>query len=185
MELQKAKPIADRLVHDFTPFCERVEIAGSIRRGKPDVKDIELVAIPRIAHELDMFGYSVGVRNELDYPLSHLGAKFLMNGPRFKQLALPEGIMLDLFLVLPPAQWGVLFTIRTGPEEFSKWCVTNRLRGGAMPDAYKCDDGHIVHKLIDENPVMPEELDFLNFLGLGWVEPSQRQARWWLHGRSQ
>lgn len=29
------------------PFCEKVRVAGSIRRGKPEVKDIELVAIPK------------------------------------------------------------------------------------------------------------------------------------------
>ena len=29
--------------------CERIEVAGSLRRKAPEVKDIELVAVPRIA----------------------------------------------------------------------------------------------------------------------------------------
>jgi DNA polymerase/3'-5' exonuclease PolX len=30
------------------PRCERIEIAGSLRRGKPNVGDIEIFYVPRI-----------------------------------------------------------------------------------------------------------------------------------------
>ena len=47
MELQKAYKIAQQLVHVLKPHCARIEIAGSIRRMKAQVGDIEIVCIPK------------------------------------------------------------------------------------------------------------------------------------------
>jgi DNA polymerase/3'-5' exonuclease PolX len=97
---------------------------------------------------------------------------------KYFQLALAEGINLDLFLVTPPAQWGVDFVLRTGPADFNKWAVTSRRKGGGLPsNAVMHDAGvYVNNKLVP----MPEEIDFLNFLGLGWLEPGERAARWFL-----
>jgi len=47
MNLTEAQRIAQIVKSELSPHCERIEIAGSIRRGKPEVKDIEIVAIPK------------------------------------------------------------------------------------------------------------------------------------------
>jgi hypothetical protein len=47
MRLKDAEEVARRLTAVMSPFCLRVEIAGSIRRSCPEVKDVELVAVPR------------------------------------------------------------------------------------------------------------------------------------------
>jgi DNA polymerase/3'-5' exonuclease PolX len=47
MLIAQATVIAERVKAELAPYCERIEIAGSVRRRKPQVKDIELVAIPR------------------------------------------------------------------------------------------------------------------------------------------
>ena len=39
-------PIAQHIVDSLSPFCERIELAGSLRRKRPMVGDIEIVAIP-------------------------------------------------------------------------------------------------------------------------------------------
>jgi DNA polymerase/3'-5' exonuclease PolX len=91
-------------------------------------------------------------------------------------LALPEGINLDLFIVTPPAQWGVIFTIRTGPADFSHWLVTQRRKGGCMPSYATQRDGCVY---VNGKPLaMAEEMDYLNFLGLGWIEPQDRKPQW-------
>ena len=183
MEYQKAKAIADRLVFELAPYCERIEIAGSVRRGKPEVHDLEIVAIPKVTPQCDMFGNTVATTSAIEDPLHRLtqaGAKLIKDGPRYKQIALLEGINLDLFLVLPPAQWGVILTIRTGPAEFSHWIVTQRKTGGALPSNCRVKDGAVLEGLTGEGKIipMPEESDFFAFLGLGWIEPGQRQANW-------
>src|SRR5690242_4072395 len=45
--LEQARPAAEFFRDQLAPYCARIEIAGSIRRGKTDVKDIEIVAIGR------------------------------------------------------------------------------------------------------------------------------------------
>lgn len=48
MKLEQAQSIAEELRRELEPGCERIEIAGSIRRKKPEVKDIELCLIPKM-----------------------------------------------------------------------------------------------------------------------------------------
>lgn len=192
MRYVTAKYIADNLMIGLTAFCERIEIAGSLRRQKENVGDIEICAVPRLYHERDLFGNVYHTINLLEehYDFHRLGA-VLKNGPRYKQIAMLEGINIDLFLVLPPAQWGVIHTIRTGPAEFSHWIVTRRKHGGALPDDCHVEDGQVIRggrqsEDADGNFFwsggdtipMPEEQDFLDFLGLGWIEPHDRQANW-------
>jgi len=40
---------------------------------------------------------------------------------------------VDLFQVIEPVQWGVVYAIRTGPGDFNHLLVTNRRFGGACP----------------------------------------------------
>lgn len=47
MELNQARAIAISLVNLLRDKCHRIDIAGSIRRLKPEVKDIELVIVPK------------------------------------------------------------------------------------------------------------------------------------------
>ncbi len=48
MPLAPARRLAEALVRELEPACERIEIAGSIRRGADHVGDLELLAIPRL-----------------------------------------------------------------------------------------------------------------------------------------
>src|SRR5437879_3251534 len=59
IKLTHARAIADDLIEKITPLCERCEIAGSIRRQKAEVGDIEIVAVPRwieVPDPDDLFG---------------------------------------------------------------------------------------------------------------------------------
>lgn len=43
MENEAAKVIAQRIIRELQPLCERIELVGSLRRGKPEVKDIDIL----------------------------------------------------------------------------------------------------------------------------------------------
>ena len=196
--------VAEWLVDYLLPGCERIEIAGSIRRRKPHVKDIEIMAVPILKPPRPEFGKPVDL-TPLDRILRQLVETdgMLMpvkNGPKYKQFEIRRlaefGIAellnpfkLDLFLVTPPSQWGVAMVIRTGPDLFSHKVVTQRSRGGALPD------GHFVrHNVVwlDGTEVpskpeeaarvmdasnsleMPEEIDFFTFCKLPWMDPNRR-----------
>jgi len=196
MKHADALMIAQGLVERLRPACTRIEIAGSIRRGKADVKDIEIVAIPDLT-PLPRPRAEFGKPIPKNYPLTMIdkvvaemcdsGAAYLKSGgQKYKKLWLEsERIQLDLFLVTPPAEWGVQMVIRTGPADFSHWLVTRQSYGGAMPSLYRVQDGAVWLGAREErNPdpstklSMPEEMDFFEFLGLGWIEPGEREARW-------
>ncbi len=149
--IQAARERAHALQALFMPFCTRVQGAGSIRRGsKTEVKDIEIVAEPRL--ERDLFGGDSERPTALDHLVDGMvkeGAfRKRMNvrcnpqayGPRYK--ALVDGDMaLDLFIVRPPANFYVALVIRTGPAEFSKMLVTQCRRVGI-----KCEDMRLVYE---------------------------------------
>lgn len=171
MPIHDAMFIALDILQHLKPLCERIEIAGSVRRIKPTVGDIELVCVPLIKAYNDLLGKEFFVSQLDGVYLTGLG-RTIKSGPRLKQFMLPEGIKFELYIVLPPAQWGVLYTIRTGPAEFSKWIVTQRSKGGCLPSDCRVKDGGVYRH--DQLLPMPEEQYFLDFLGLGWVEPVDR-----------
>ena len=58
MKNEEAAEIGYQLLEWLAPYCQRAEIAGSVRRGKAEVKDLEIVAIPvvEMRQELGLFG---------------------------------------------------------------------------------------------------------------------------------
>jgi DNA polymerase/3'-5' exonuclease PolX len=119
---QQAAEIAEQLVRELTPHVERLKTVGSIRRRKPEVGDIELLAEPRMI-EADFFG-TPGPDLE---PIRQMAARWgrvLKNGDRYIQVEILDGVHVDLFLCYAPAQWGSLLAIRTGPAELGQHAVT-------------------------------------------------------------
>ena len=45
--MDEAMQMTNVFISLISPYCERIEIAGSLRRGKPEVHDIEIVAEPK------------------------------------------------------------------------------------------------------------------------------------------
>ena len=127
--MMKPLPWHTCLRQQLAPYCERIEIAGSIRRRKPECGDIELVAIPKIEPVVDLLGETVDQRSLLDQVL--LDRYTVLKGKdKYKQV-LVDDVPVDIFIQPDPATWGVNFAIRTGSADFAKWLVTSRFDGGA------------------------------------------------------
>jgi len=47
MNLARALAIALKIREQLAPLCDQIEIAGSIRRARPQVNDLDLVILPR------------------------------------------------------------------------------------------------------------------------------------------
>lgn len=180
MELSEAKMVAGVIENILEPYCNRLAVAGSIRRGKEDVGDIEIVAIPKMNSSYDLWGEKVGEHSLLNHSsIYETFGNILKSGKRFVQVETTWNINLDLFVVLPPAQWGVIMAIRTGPVDFSKWIVTPRSKGGALPNGWRVEDGRVWDGQTElPTMIMEDEREFLNWLGLGWIEPKDREAKW-------
>ena len=133
--LAKAEKIASRVVEKLMPYCQRIEIAGSIRRRKSEAGDIDIVAEPKRVPHLFGVPFWQGI------PTENLGL-VVKNGLRYKQVLLTEKIYLDLFIVHPLAQLGVILAIRTGSTEFSHKLVSHTPYR-YLPKEYIVKDGAI------------------------------------------
>ncbi len=150
--LAKAKQVADYLADLLRPGAHRLEIAGSIRRRVPSVRDIELVIIPRIEErpggQGDIFG---GPGVQRSYPLHEIvsglaeqgrinpikpGTRELLPDPKWEEKAgasywrlfIPKAeLQVDVFLCTPET-WGCCLAIRTGSAEFSQALVDRYYR---------------------------------------------------------
>jgi len=56
MNVEQARKIGMEVVEALAPACDRIMIAGSVRRGKAQPKNIEIVYIPRLVPtRVDLF----------------------------------------------------------------------------------------------------------------------------------
>ncbi|MBI3654137.1 MAG: hypothetical protein HY231_24155 [Acidobacteria bacterium] len=178
--------VANRLVEQMRPFCERLEIAGSLRRRRPVVKDIEVVAIPKWEERPDVTNLFAEPKlvNLLfeDWANQQQMVEWIKPGTdeliawRVQPAGLywrgifADGTKLDLFLTTPE-KWSVIFTIRTGSAEFSHELATWAKLKRHTP----IENGRILNygrpvELADERAVF-------DYLGLQWVEPEQRTGK--------
>jgi len=137
MELQKAKAIAEELERLLAPECQRILVAGSIRRRKPFPNDIELLAIPRFVDGVDLLDEEIKklmAEGLLGYRRNKRG--FIAYGPKNKLLVhLPSGIGLDVFSTTEECWW-VSLVVRTGGETTNKRIAMAAIRKGWHLMAY-------------------------------------------------
>lgn len=179
-----ALKIAAHLVNHLGPLSERVEIAGSLRRQRVAVNDIELVLVPKweARPSLSLLDDAPGMVNlvyEWAMKMRDAGRVRWIHRlkneihesklrPEAKQLKglLPNGAQFELYLTTPE-KFGVIFLIRTGSAEFSQAVVMHAKAVGKP-----CVDGCL---MVGETPlVTPEERDVFDALGLAYVEPQLR-----------
>jgi len=160
MKLSKAKAIAEKVKAELQPHCERIEIAGSIRREKPEVGDVEIVAIPK--------PYDIGLFESGIAPVVNQWKKVKGELPcKYTQRILPEGIKLDLFFPTVD-NWGMIFAIRTGSAEFSR----NILAYTWVRLGYHSVGGMLFYQ--GKSYPVKEEKDLFRILRIDWIDPRER-----------
>jgi len=105
MKLQEAMTIAQTVKKVLTPYCDRIEIAGSIRRRKPIVHDIDIVLIEK--PEAALIIPSI---------LATIGTITLYGSKIKRVLYVGADINIDIYTATP-ASWSILLLIRTGSKE--------------------------------------------------------------------
>jgi DNA polymerase/3'-5' exonuclease PolX len=185
---QSAATLAAKIADDLRPVCERVEVAGSVRRRRETVGDIELVVIPKFSRSL--FEHIPG-QSLLDM---HLVA--LMNQGRLlrgsiapiqdltcKTFYLPalarQGHWFKLEInVSTPERWPVELAIKTGSADFSHKLVTYRKEGGFLPGHWRIRDGWQVYEVGSDGSearlMFESERHFIETICGQWVPPEKR-----------
>lgn len=161
MKLSEAKSIAQKYLELFRPHCLRIAVAGSVRREKPEVGDLEIICIPETYH-LELF-----LRKQESFI-------FKKRGPKYQQIYLPlEGINLDLF-ICDYSTFGCNMVIGTGSADYSKkfmieirrrgfFCKNARLYKMRFPDD---EEGELVPT--------PDEASVFKAAGIVMLPPQKR-----------
>ena len=91
--LERAEKIAEAVVKRLSPYCKRIEVAGSIRRRKEWVKDVDICLIPsdpwNLPHEIMGLGQ-----------LTVIGDKI--------QRVMVNGVQVDIYFA-DESSWTTLF----------------------------------------------------------------------------
>jgi DNA polymerase/3'-5' exonuclease PolX len=179
--LPEAARIAAAIAADLAPYCDRIQIAGSVRRRKEVVGDIEMVAIPRYA-PAGLFGDCTAnlLWEHLHASDAYRFAKGDHPAGRYYQLALPihAGMQLDLFLAQPD-NWGLTLLVRTGSAAFSTAMLARwKRRQGIGRDLPGSVDGRLVTREGQVVPT-PEEETVFQLLGMQPVPPERRSSLEW------
>lgn len=170
---------------DFLNLAGRVDVAGGIRRKKPDPHDIEIVAIPKrrmlrfgdkSANPIYNWATEMKLRGFLKDRLDKNGRKAF--GEKFMRLLFcVEGyeIPLDLFCC-ERGNWGLTFALRTGPADWNHLLVTSVRHGGAMPRDITMRDGWLWRLEVNLMQRLDtfEEADFFRLLGVPLIPPEER-----------
>lgn len=163
--LAEARAIANDVISQLGPHCSRIQVAGSIRRGKPTIGDIEVVCLPCPYEEAPLFCSGIAaVINQWEKIKGELPC-------RYTQRILPCGMKLDLFMP-DPMGYGLQLAIRTGS---AAWCKTVLapawVRAGFHPE------GGVLRRADGSMVATPDEHTLFRVIGLDWVAPENREVK--------
>jgi len=195
-----AQTLGKRLVDALEPFCEKIMIAGSVRRERQLVHDLEIVALVEEVKVKDLFGDSVEVgQTRLDVAVDNLGEAHMLGwrvkkgGSRFKTLIHPHvGLLCDIYVVTDRRAWGSNLAVRTGPRVFSAMLMKKALAEGKFfengfllhdhmasyqkKNRSRCAQGASCDKIIP----LYNEADVFEVMKIPYLRPAEREQKYGL-----
>jgi DNA polymerase/3'-5' exonuclease PolX len=161
LDLKEAERIAVQVKAAVETLCERIEVAGSIRRQKSKVHDIDFVVVTKNDAEWQ----------KINEKLKNLKAKPNCSGNNVIKAFLP--CQNDLFQVdfyrAKPQTFGIHLLVRTGSADHNVWLASYAISKGMR---IKYSEG-----LIKEGSVIAweDEKGMFEALGLPYPLPPERE----------
>jgi DNA polymerase (family X) len=176
LPLATARRLAEKIAGELRPFCEQLEIAGSIRRGRPDCGDIDLVLLPSCR---------ANVGRIVDRCARH--ATIHKRGEQYVVFTLANGFQLDLWFAhsgevtqpdlldpaveTAPGNFGVLLLARTGSAMFNVWIAQVAKAAGLHFNPHRGIERTKGGRVI----AATEEAEVFSALGLQFIPPEKRE----------
>lgn len=173
MELKKAHEIALSLQNELSPFCDRIAIAGSIRRKRNLIKDIEIVCIPKteiITTQTSLFASSphevrsINFCKEVD---KYEKVKGKSETGKYLQRRNDQGIIFDIFIA-NARNWGYIKVLRTGSKAFNFIMLDALKKAG-----YMCKDGYVWKS--DRIVSVTSVRQLFEMANMEYVSPAERE----------
>lgn len=183
-----ARAVAVKIVEALRPVCSRIEIAGSLRRLKPEVGDIEIVYIPKttlVKDPQDLFGdrqISINAADLIIHALIQRGSlakRTNVNGSetwgQWNKLAkaVHTGIPVDFFATTEVAWWNYL-VCRTGSAETNTRIASLAQKKGYTWHMNSYGFEGVRPDRIGERIQIKSEAEVFQFVGLDYLDPKDR-----------
>lgn len=157
MSLESAQIMAKEVLDVLAPYCEKAVVAGSIRRRRPWVNDIDLVLLPK---SNDAWTLHAKIA-KLFSTVKMSGAKILHARYKYAEA--------DIYFATKE-NWATLLLIRTGSAENNiRLCTRAKERGWRLAAS---GDGLFNEK--EERIAGDTELSIYQALGLPFQKPEER-----------
>lgn len=192
--IQAALDIVTPLLRDH---CEVLTPAGSFRRGLPQSRDLDLVAVPsQIQQQGNMFGGGgAASRSPLtDYLAALQDSRYIEFGPptgdedtgklgdRMARFWLSHDtvgdagrglthVPIDLYIALPPATYAVILAIRTGSVAWNA-----AMMAWLKQTPWSIKDGALQYRERHLNNQPQSEAKLYEWIGLAYARPDQRET---------
>ena len=159
--LAKAKKTAAKVERWLKPFAQRLLLAGSLRRKRPEIGDIEFVILPKksvgvegLAKKLEELGFSVGpaIRSA-------------------KQMV--DGIKIEIYIVHHPNEFGAMSFMYTGDRTFNFAMRKKAMAMGYLLNQYGIWTRDKSRAILQS----PDEKDFFEFLKVPYHTPEERSLK--------
>ncbi len=161
LDLKEAEKIAYPIKAAVTTLCEQIEVAGSIRRQKPKIHDIDFVVVAK--SDVDW--------QKINDKLRQLKAKPNCSGNSVIKAFVPcqDGLFQVDFYRAKPTTFGIHLLVRTGSADHNMWLAGHAFSKGMR---LKYSEG-----LIKDGAIIAGEVEKAVFaaLELPCPLPSQRE----------
>ncbi|MFA4829483.1 MAG: DNA polymerase/3'-5' exonuclease PolX [Thermodesulfovibrionales bacterium] len=160
--LGRVLPVAHEIIEHLekATHIEKINIAGSLRRMKDTVKDIDILATSKNPHAV----------MKAFVHLPHV-KEVLMHGPTKSSIVTREGLQVDL-RVVEDESYGAALAYFTGSKEHNI-----RLREMAVKKGLKLNEYGIFRGKDNKKLGGKDENDVYKILGLQYVPPEMREDR--------
>ncbi len=182
MDREDVLPLALKVIDVLKPFCNRVSVAGSLRRLKPEVNDIDIVAIPKAYQLPGPLGCIAKYTDSkvwmelIPSALAKAGLVLEMRGQELVRCSMPSlaygPVQVDLYRARSNT-WGLILLVRTGSKDHNvKLCTIGRMKGLKL----SASEGVVTQEGFGQVIASSTEEEIFTALGLAFVEPKHREV---------
>ena len=168
LDRAEVEPLAFKIIRIIEPYCLKAEIAGSIRRRKDTVNDIDIVVEPKPQSWVQMIKE---IRLEFNAVTEKQGEKLATLYVPFASKQGQGYLEVDLYRASKKT-WGILLLIRTGSAEHNIYLCNLAIRKG-----YRLAYSHGLLNEKGEVVASKTERDVFQALGLDYIPPEDREVK--------
>jgi DNA polymerase/3'-5' exonuclease PolX len=174
--------VAREVLVAITPACERVIVAGSLRRRRQEVGDVEILYVSRMEQDPTSDLFAPTSRPVVDSAIALLEQRGILRrreskigtevfGPKNKLMVhLPTSVPVDFFSTTVSAWWNYLVCRTGGKQNNIRICEAARKKGWQWKP-YSEGFLEYGYRVI---PVASEQ-EVFSLVGLPYLEPWERQ----------